>query len=176
MELVYPHPRKIGVQVLNIDISKIDLLDIEKIKQLVYDYKLVIFRNQSLDNSQYFEFVKKIGGPQIYPQDNYHRPKCPDIFVDSKVLPQGIKKSKNRGGGYWQTDCTFLAKPFPFTILYPPKSPNSSLKISFIDMEQVYQNLPKRLKNYVDNKLLIHEGKWRYKVQMGDVDRTLIDK
>ena len=52
MELVYPHPRKIGVQVLNIDISKIDLLDIEKIKQLVYDYKLVIFRNQSLDNSQ----------------------------------------------------------------------------------------------------------------------------
>jgi len=176
MKLVYPPSGQIGVQVLDTEVTEVTLLDVEQIKQLVYDYKLVIFRNQSLDNLNYLEFAQKIGVPRTYPQDNYHRPKCPNFFVNSEVFPQEVKKSANLGiGGYWQTDCAFLEEPFSFTILYPNPLPNSALKTYFIDMEQVYQNLPVRLKSYVDGKRMIHEGKWRYKVQQCDMSRTLID-
>jgi taurine dioxygenase len=61
------------------------------------------------------------------------------------------------------------------TMLYPQILPESIRETYYIDMQQVYQKLPAHLKSYVDGKYLIHEGKWRYKVQEWDIDKAIID-
>ena len=175
MKLVAPPSEQIGVQILDTNVTSVTPTEIEEIKQLVYDYKLVIFREQNINDSQYIEFAKKIGTPQVYPQDNYHHPEHPEIFVSSNVPKDGKKFGVRGTGRYWHTDCAFLDEPLPFTMLYPKILPKSIRETYYIDMQQVYKKLPAHLKRYVDGKYLIHEGKWRYKVQEWDIDKAIID-
>ena len=175
MKVISPPLEQIGIQILDLDVALVTPREIEEIKQLVYDYKLVIFREQKINDNQYLEFAQKIGTPQVYPQDNYHHPEHPEIFVSSNLLKDGKKFGVRGTGRYWHTDCAFLEEPLPLTMLYPQILPESIRETYYIDMQQVYQKLPAHLKSYVDGKYLIHEGKWRYKVQEWDIDKAIID-
>ena len=175
MKVISPPLEQIGIQILDLDVASVTPREIEEIKQLVYDYKLVIFREQKINDNQYLEFAQKIGTPQVYPQDNYHHPEHPEIFVSSNLLKDGKKFGVRGTGRYWHTDCAFLEEPLPLTMLYPQVLPKSIRETYYIDMQQVYQKLPAHLKSYVDGKYLIHEGKWRYKVQEWDIDKAIID-
>jgi len=170
-----PPKESIGAEVLELDVKQITPAQADAIKELVYEHKLVIFRNQNLKEQQYLEFAQKIGTPQIYPQDNYHHPDYPEIFVSSNLLKDGEKFGVRGTGRYWHTDCAFLDEPLPFTMLYPIIIPKSTRETYYLDMEQVYQKLPAHLRMYVEGKYLKHEAKWRYKVQKWDIDRAIID-
>ncbi len=86
MKIDRPSPEDIGAEILDIDVAVINQAEVEIIKQLVYEHKLVIFREQHINDDQYLELARKIGTPQIYPQDNYHHPDYPEIFVSSKRM------------------------------------------------------------------------------------------
>ncbi|MEL7405715.1 MAG: TauD/TfdA family dioxygenase [Cyanobacteria bacterium J06558_2] len=174
MKVVTPPLNQIGAQILDMDVASITPAECESIKQLVYEHKLVIFREQNISDVQYVEFSRKIGTPQVYPQDNYHHPKYPEVFVSSNVLQDGKKVGVKGTGRYWHTDCAFLDEPLPWT-MHPQILPNSIRETYYIDMQQVYQKLPAHLKNHVEGKYLIHDGKLRYKVQECDIDKAIID-
>jgi taurine dioxygenase len=175
MKINRPSSEQIGTECLDIDVALITEAESNAIKQLVYEHKLVILRYQDLNEDQYLKFAEKIGTPQIYLQSNYHHPNYPEIFVSSNIPRNGQKIGVPGTGRYWHTDCAFLDEPLPFTMLYPQVIPNSIRETYYIDMQQIYQKLPSSLRSYVDGKYMIHEAKWRYKVQECDVDRALID-
>jgi taurine dioxygenase len=175
MKIDRPSPEHIGAEVVDIDITLVDAVEVEIIKQLVYEHKLVVFRGQNPNEEQYLEFAQKIGVPQIYPQENYHHPDYPEIFVSSSIPKDGIKFGVSGTGRYWHTDCAFLDQPLPLTMLYPQVLPNSIRETYYIDMQQVYKKLPANLRSYIDGKYLIHEGKWRYKVQEWDIDKSITE-
>lgn len=174
MEVIAP-VEQIGFEVFDIDVAAIAELEIQRIKQLVYEYKLIVFRDQTVTNDQYVEFARKIGTPQIYFQDNYHHPDYPEIFVSSNVLENGKKIGVSGTGRYWHTDCSFQPEPLSWTMLYPQVLPQSVRETYYIDMHQVYRTLPPELKAYVEGRNAVHEAKWRYKVQEWDIDRAMID-
>ncbi|MEO1374687.1 MAG: TauD/TfdA family dioxygenase [Cyanobacteria bacterium J06635_10] len=175
MKINTPPSEFIGAEISDIDVVSVATEQVNIIKQLVYEHKLVVFRNQNLNEEQYLEFARKIGVPQIYPQENYHHPDYPEIFVSSNVAKDGKKFGVKGTGRYWHTDCAFLSEPLPLTMLHPQVLPNSIRETYYIDMQQVYKKLPANLKAYIDGKYLRHEAKWRYKVQEWDIDRAVID-
>ena len=166
---------QIGFEILDIDAATVTTEQVSHVRKLVYEHKLVIFRNQSMTSEQYVAFANKLGTPQIYFQDNYHHPDYPEIFVSSNVLENGKKIGVAGTGRYWHTDCAFQAEPLSWTMLYPQVLPQSIRETYYIDMCQVYQNLPNELQQQVDGRSLVHEAKWRYKVQAWDIDRAVID-
>jgi taurine dioxygenase len=175
MKIVKPFSECIAAEISDIDVVSVTETQVSTIKQLVYECKLVVFRNQNINEDQYLEFASKIGTPQIYPQDNYHHPNYPEIFVSSNVPKDGKKFGVRGTGRYWHTDCAFLEEPLPFTMLYPQVLPNSIRETYYIDMQQIYKKLPANLKNCIEGKFLQHEAKWRYKVQEWDIDKAVID-
>lgn len=175
MQINRPSSECIGAEVLDIDVVSVTEAEVHTIKQLVYEHKLVVFRNQNINEDQYVKLAMKIGTPQVYPQDNYHHPDYPEIFVSSNVLKDGKKFGVKGTGRYWHTDCAFLEEPLPLTMLYPQVLPDSLRETYYIDMQQVYKKLPANLRSYVEEKYLLHEAKWRYKVQEWDIDRAIID-
>ncbi|RAM49063.1 MAG: TauD/TfdA family dioxygenase [Hapalosiphonaceae cyanobacterium JJU2] len=175
MKINLPSLKSIGAEILDIDVVCITPSEVKIIKQLVYEHKLIVFREQNINEDQYLEFARKIGTPQIYPQDNYHHPDYPEIFVSANIAKDGKKFGVKGTGRYWHTDCAFLDEPLPLTMLYPQILPNSMRETYYIDMQKVYKNLPTNLRDYVDGKYMIHEAKWRYKVQEWDIDRAIID-
>lgn len=175
MEVITSQPRSIGVELSDIDISTIDEKQVRLIRDLVYKHHLIVFRNQQIGTEEYLEFARKIGRPQIYLQDNYHHPDYPEIFVSSNVPENGKKVGVAGTGRYWHTDCAFEPEPLSLTLLSPQILPTSIRETYYIDMNQVYEELPSDLRVQVDGKYAVHEAKWRYKVQACDIDRAVID-
>ena len=166
---------QIGLEIVDIDAAAVTQTEVVRIRQLVYEHKLVVFRKQSMSSEQYIAFAKQLGTPQIYFQENYHHPNHPEIFVSSNVLEDGEKVGVAGTGRYWHTDCAFQPEPLSWTMLYPQVLPQSVRETYYIDMCRVYQKLPAHLKEKIAGRQMLHEAKWRYKVQAWDIDRAIID-
>jgi taurine dioxygenase len=175
MKITLPSTSSIGAVITELDASQIDATQIQALKSAVYQHKLLVLRNQSLDDAQYLAFAGKLGTPQIYLQSNYHHPQHPEIFVSSNVLENGVKVGVAGTGQYWHTDYQFAEQPLSTTLIYPKILPTSKRETYYIDMARVYASLPDTLASYVDGKRAIHEAKWRYKISAKDIDRALID-
>lgn len=175
MKISSPPPDQIGAEVSDFHPQSVTPEQVNKFKELVYQHKLLVFRDQTFSNEDYIEFARAIGTPQIYFQPNYHHPDHPEIFVSSNVLEDGKKIGVAGTGRYWHTDYQFFEEPLPLTMLYPKRLPHVNRETYYIDMERVYRRMPEHLKAYVDNHRAIHEAKWRYKVQAEDIDKSITE-
>src|SRR5262245_7467494 len=146
--------------------------DVDRIKQLVYRHKLVVLRRLKFTCQEYVRFARNFGTPQVYFQPNYHHPEHPEIFVSSNQKYNGAKFGVAGTGRYWHTDYQFFEQPLPLTMQYPQVLP-SVRETYYIDMERVLRELPPRLAQAVDGAQAVHDGRWRYKVQSTDIDRSL---
>jgi taurine dioxygenase len=165
----------IGAEFLDIDVKSVTPELADAIKEHVYTHKLVVFRNQSLSKTEYIEFARKLGEPQVYLQKNYHHPQHPEIFVSSNVPENGQKVGVSGTGRYWHSDYQFHPEPLPMTMLYPQVLPVSKRETYYIDMERACAALPIHLRGWVEGKRAVHDGKWRYKITPNDIDRAVVD-
>ncbi|MGY2290364.1 TauD/TfdA dioxygenase family protein [Pseudomonas sp. SDO528_S397] len=161
-----------GVAVSQVDVLALSAQDSAKLLELVYEHKLVVIKQQALSKHDYVNFSRQLGTPQIYPQANYHHPDYPEIFVSSNLPENGKKVGVSGTGRYWHTDCQFLSTPLPLTTLLPQISAGSRAT-EYIDMVAVYEALPDSLRELITGREAIHEGKWRYKIQEEDIDRSI---
>jgi len=176
LEITEAKPGKIGAEIKGLDVNSLSSQapELAMIRNLIYKNKLVVLRDQDLDEEGYVAFARKLGRPQTYFQPQYHHPKHPEIFVSSNVPDEnGNKIGVSGTGKYWHTDCQFEKQPLSFTSVYPLIFPKMSRETSYIDMVEVYKNLPAKLKSAVDGATFIHEGQMRYKVQAEDIDKSL---
>lgn len=162
-----------GAIIDNIDLSKLKSQETCKIKELLYQYKFICFKKQSMNEQQYLEFSRSIGQPIKFVDPNYHHPDYPEIFVVSNVKKDGKKIGMDRVGYYWHTDSSFLTNPLPVTMLYAQQVPQAGGETSFIDMHDVYNNLPNQLKTEIEDKMASHEGKWRYIITEEDKNLSI---
>lgn len=163
----------IGVQISGFDARRPDAVG--KIKDLLYTNKIVIFKDQTLDEQQFCDFSRALGDPVPYLQKNYHHPNHPLIFVSSNVKEKDGKQiGVARTGGYWHSDTSFLEEPIPLTLLYPQLVPKESRRTTlFIDLEHACRALPPTLRKRLESLKFIHSGRWRYKVRKEDVGLDL---
>ena len=176
LEITEAKPGKIGAEIKGLDVNSLTSQspELAMIRNLIYKNKLVVLRDQELDEDSYVAFARKLGRPQTYFQPQYHHPNHPEIFVSSNVPDEnGNKIGVSGTGKYWHTDCQFEKQPLSFTSVYPLIFPKLSRETSYIDMVEVYKALPASLKSQVDGAFFIHEGQMRYKVQAEDIDKSL---
>lgn len=166
---------QIGGEIKGVDIKSLepDSPEIKEIIQAIYRNKVISIRDQDLSATDYIEFTRKLGRPQVYFQPQYHHPDHPEIFVSSNIPENGKKIGVAGTGHYWHTDCSFEPKPLSFTSIQPQIFPEEQRGTSYIDMSRVYQSLPDDLRAFVDGATCIHEGQLRYKVQPSDIDKSL---
>src|SRR5450755_4747473 len=117
------------------------------VKDLLYKNRLIMLKDQVVNEQQYCDFAGRIGFPVPYLQDNYHHPEYPLIFVSSNVKSDGKAIGVARTGGYWHSDTSFETSPKVLTMLMPKVLPrNHPRSTKFIDMAAVYAALPQPVK------------------------------
>lgn len=167
-------PGRLGAEITDVDLLALDAEDAEEIRQTVYRQKLVVFRDQHLDDRQYISVARSLGRPQIYFQDNYHHPEHPEIFVSSNIPMNGEKVGVAGTGQFWHTDYSFFDEPLSMTMVYPKVVPSSRRETLYVDMERIYETLPDELRAYTHTRCF-HDASSYYKIQPKDVDRPIID-
>lgn len=171
-------PGHIGAEVRGWDVTTFTkgCPEAEQLRQLIYRNKVVVMRDQyELSEQQYVDFARAVGRPQVYFQPQYHHPDHPEIFVSNNLNEDGKKFGVSGTGRYWHTDCSFEKHPLSFTCVRPIFFPKSARETSYIDMARVYRELPNELRAYVDGAMAVQEAWPRYKVQAGDLDRSIAE-
>jgi taurine dioxygenase len=159
-----------GCNIRDIDAKAVTPAEFAELKDHLYRNRLIVLKDQSLNEQQYCDFAKQLGSPVPYLQDNYHHPEYPLIFVSSNVKSDGKQIGVARTGGYWHSDTSFEKVPKVLTMLMPKVLPrNHPRSTKFIDMSEVYVALPKEIKNKLVGADLLHSGRYRYKVRPDNV-------
>jgi taurine dioxygenase len=156
--------KSLGGEIIDLDISnKLTQDQINFINQSWDERFVLVFRKQNLDDHKLMNFSKYFGEldpPGPNPYGITFLPEFPEINVISNVKNEHGTPIGNLGDGeaVWHADMTYLQLPPKAGILYALEVPENQGNTHFANMELAYSELPNRLKDKIDGKILIHDS------------------
>ena len=156
--------KSLGGEIIGLDISnKLTQDQINFINQSWDERFVLVFRKQNLDDHKLINFSKYFGEldpPGPSPYGITFLPEFPEINVISNVKNEHGTPIGNLGDGeaVWHADMTYLQLPPKAGILYALEVPRNQGNTHFANMELAYSELPNRLKDKIDGKILIHDS------------------
>ena len=156
--------KSLGGDIIGLDISnKLTQDQINFINQSWDERFVLVFRKQNLDDHKLMNFSKYFGEldpPGPNPYGITFLPEFPEINVISNVKNEQGTPIGNLGDGeaVWHADMTYLQLPPKAGILYALEVPKNQGNTHFANMELAYSELPNRLKDKIDGKILIHDS------------------
>jgi len=160
---------EIGSSIYDVNVKALKDGELEALKDALYKNRIIVVKNQDLNEKEYCEFAATFGFPVPYLQSHYNHPDYPLIFISSNVKQNGKQVGVPRTGGYWHSDTAFETNPKTITMLMPKVLPKTSKRTTrFIDMSAVYNALPKHVTDQIDGGNFKHSGRWRYKIRTED--------
>ena len=156
--------KSLGGEIIGLDISnKLTQDQINFINQSWDERFVLVFRKQNLDDHKLMNFSKYFGEldpPGPNPYGITFLPEFPEINVISNVKNEHGTPIGNLGDGeaVWHADMTYLQLPPKAGILYALEVPENQGNTHFANMELAYSELPNRLKDKIDGKILIHDS------------------
>ena len=156
--------KSLGGVIIDLDISNILTQDQINFINQSWDERLVlVFKKQNLDDHKLINFSKYFGEldpPGPNPYGKTFLPEFPEINVISNVKDEQGTPIGNLGDGeaVWHADMTYLQLPPKAGILYALEVPKNQGNTHFANMGLAYSELPSRLKDKIDGKILIHDS------------------
>ena len=156
--------KSLGGKIVDLDISnKLTQDQINFINQSWDERLVLVFKKQNLDDHKLINFSKYFGEldpPGPNPYGITFLPEFPEINVISNVKNEQGTPIGNLGDGeaVWHADMTYLQLPPKAGILYALEVPKNQGNTHFANMELAYSELPSRLKDKIDGKILIHDS------------------
>ena len=156
--------KSLGGEIVDLDISnKLTQDQINFINQSWDERLVLVFKKQNLDDHKLINFSKYFGEldpPGPNPYGITFLPEFPEINVISNVKNSKGIPIGNLGDGEatWHADMTYLKKPPKYGILYAVEVPKNQGNTHFANMALAYNELPNKLKEKIDDKILIHDS------------------
>lgn len=146
-----------------IEISGVDLgapLDdaaVEEIRDLWMRNKVVVFRDQTIDDDTLAAFTERLGGLFVHVRDQFHAPDRPEIMYISNLKQEGRNLGALGSGDLrWHTDQSYTARPVWGTLLYAIEVPEDGGSTFFGDLAAAYAAMPADLRAEVDGQTAVY--------------------
>ena len=156
--------KSLGGEIIDLDISNRLTQDQINFINESWDERLVlVFKKQNLDDHKLINFSKYFGEldpPGPNPYGVTFLPEFPEINVISNVKNEQGTPIGNLGDGeaVWHADMTYQELPPKAGILYALEVPENQGNTHFANMALAYSELPNRLKEKINSKILIHDS------------------
>jgi alpha-ketoglutarate-dependent sulfate ester dioxygenase len=141
----------VGAELAGVDLAT-DLPDevIAEIRQALYDYKVIFFRDQPLDAHQHVAFARRFGALEVHPflPSNTGEPEL--VRFEKTAEVSGYENS-------WHHDVTWRARPSMGAILHAVSVPDSGGDTLFSDMYAAYDGLDQATKDEIDQLQAVHD-------------------
>ena len=156
--------KSLGGEIVDLDISnKLTQNQINFINQSWDERLVLVFKKQNLDDHKLINFSKYFGEldpPGPNPYGITFLPEFPEINVISNIKNEQGTPLGNLGDGeaVWHADMTYLQLPPKAGILYALEVPKNQGNTHFANMALAYSELSNKLKEKIDDKILIHDS------------------
>lgn len=158
----------IGAEVEGVDLSRpLDLATVAAIKAAVLEHKVLIFRDQKINDHDHLRFSRYFGPLTPAHPISEGMAEHPEIWergaqeyrdrLSKKIAnwndPDAKPSRQNEG---WHIDITFVANPNHYSILRGVEIPDHGGDTLFADLEAVYQTLSPTFQKLLDGLQAVH--------------------
>jgi taurine dioxygenase len=159
---LHPTGAVLGAEVIGVDLKHVNPAQFAAITQAWHDFGVLLFRKQSLLDTDLVAFSRHFGGLDLAPiQENGRRfvEGIPEIYIVSNVIANGEPiGSLGAGEAVWHTDMSYLDVPPKASTLFSLEVPQGQGKTSFCCMHSVYDSLPAAIKSRIALLSIKHDG------------------
>jgi taurine dioxygenase len=141
----------VGAEIWGIDLrSSLPDEVIADLRQALYDYKVIFFRDQPLTPQQHVAFARRFGDLEIHPflPSNTGEPEL--VRFEKTAEVSGYENS-------WHHDVTWRESPSMGAILHAVSVPGRGGDTLFADMYASYDSLDESTKAQIDGLVAVHD-------------------
>jgi len=141
----------IGAELLEIDLSQEISSEVkDDIYKALLVYKVIFFRDQTINTNQHLNFARLYGDLEIHP-----------FATNDTNNPEVLKITHNKDSrgreNTWHSDVTWRLKPSLGSILKMVQKPDNGGDTLFADMYAAYDNLPEDIKERLEGEVAVHD-------------------
>ena len=121
---IRPFDTALGAEVRGVDLARpLDTETFTAIEQAYDSYSVLLFRDQSIDETQHLAFSRRFGELEVHVLDQYLHQEHPEILIVSNVMDGDRHVGIYDAGRYWHTDLSYMPVPSRGSLLYAIEVP-----------------------------------------------------
>jgi taurine dioxygenase len=166
---VTPLTPTLGAEVEGVDLATVDDATWNEISQLWADHAVLFFRDQDLPPAAHEALGRRIGELHVHPA-------APAVEGHPSVMIiHADQNSKVVAGNGWHTDVSCDERPPSATILHLPTIPDLGGDTLFLSTEAAYDALSTAMKDFLADKVAVHESAHVYRGRYGSKESDARD-
>jgi taurine dioxygenase len=159
-----PQSATIGAEVEGVDLGSLDDATFAEIEQALYDYKVLVFRDQNITSEEHLAFSRRFGELEEHPF-------LPASGSDAALVR--FEKGEKVAGyeNNWHTDVSWRERPALGSILRAIEVPEVGGDTLFADMVAAYEGLDDALKERILNLSAVHDFTFTFGLGLSPEER-----
>jgi alpha-ketoglutarate-dependent 2,4-dichlorophenoxyacetate dioxygenase len=153
-----------GVEILGVDVRRVDDGTFKEIVDLFNDHSVLLFRGQTLTDAEQIDFSQRFGPLETTIRSIVSQGTAPpeisnlsNVDPEDRLIPRGDKRNIfNAGNQMWHTDSSFKRVPALASLLSGREVPPEGGETEFASMRAAYERLPAARQRFLEGKVAIH--------------------
>ena len=142
----------LGAEITNVDLAKVTDAEVDEIKSLLNEHKVIFFPGQKISMDEHVDFGSKFGELEGHPNLKKN---------NSQSHPKVFELVASEGGiaDEWHTDITFQDSPALMSVLHMVKCPEIGGDTMWSSLSAAYDALSDPLKDLCDGLTALHDAR-----------------
>jgi taurine dioxygenase len=142
----------LGAEITNVDLAKVSDAEVEEIRTLLNEHKVIFFPGQKISMDEHVDFGSKFGELEGHPNLKKN---------NSQSHPKVFELVASEGGiaDEWHTDITFQDQPALMSVLHMVKCPEIGGDTMWSSLSAAYDALSDPLKDLCDGLTALHDAR-----------------
>lgn len=131
-----------GAEVHGLDLrSDVPEATLRELADTLYAHRVLVIRDQRLDETSYLEFGRRWGTPIPHALDHLRLRGFPELMAVGNTEKKDESAAVRNGAALWHTDQSYEKVPANATMLYSLKTPATGGETEYCDMALAYERL-----------------------------------
>jgi taurine dioxygenase len=153
---VRPLSDALGAEVSGINVSNMDDIIFNELRDLFHDNLVLVMKDQDLSPADQTAFARRFGEIQYHISPEYLMKDQPEIMILSNEKEDGNFIGLPDGGSEWHSDHSYVDQPTGYTMLHAIKVPRDGGDTEWTSMVKAYDSLSDNMKRRLDGLVGIH--------------------
>ena len=158
MTTIAPLDAAFGAEVLGVDVGGgVDEALMRALTGALYEYRVIVIRDQKLDKESYLRFGRQWGTPIPHVLDHMRMLSYPELMTIGNTEKRDEDPKIRNGAALWHTDQSYEEVPASATMLYSIVAPEDGGETQFCDMAAAWGHLDEAVQRRINGFEVAHK-------------------